>query len=580
MKKHRINLWQKIFLVGMVPVIVVVSFLSTASFNRAKDVSVSQTQKAMADQIKRIDLSINTHTRQIESSLDALVEILENRYANEFPGIRAEDQAIINNYTRTIMNTFSEIRSVIVLWNNGIITNTGTSRVLNSSDVLLLEEEARENPKSKFWTRHNVNEGSSENDLLLSRSMLDGNNEYLGTVVLEVSERIMANNLMVVQRINQNQTTFIMNKSGGRIYSDNYLSYDIQDLISEAYKNGLRHGFVEDNKKSYYVYMQYSVTPEWILCSSISEEDLFTGSSHLKKYILAMVFSCLLVTAILTYLLSRMIISPLKKLNDVMQKVQGDDLSVYVENHRNDETKELTDSFNYMIQRLRDLINRVYVEELARKNAEMEALQAQINPHFLYNTLDSINWMLISRGQNDISEVIVALGGLLRYSVDTRSPLVTLKDEYANIHNYLLLQKNRLEDKFDYELDLYPDVESFLIPRLTLQPLVENAIIHGILATDNPGYLWAIAHRVDDTVEIEIKDNGIGMDKEKLALFKSLCSGESGTNNIGIQNVIKRLRLQYDTDIPIIVDSIEKCGTSVKLILPIKKEKTDENCSN
>ena len=580
MKKHRINLWQKIFLVGMIPVIVVVSFLSAASFNRAKDVSVSQTQKAMADQIKRIDLSINTHTRQIESSLDAIAEILENRYANEFPGIRAEDQAIINNYTRTIMTTFSEIKSVVVLWNNGIITSTGTSRVLNSSDVILLEDQARENPKNKFWTRRKANEGSSEADLLLSRSMLDGNDEYLGTIVLEVSERLMANNLMVVQRINQNQTTFIMNKSGGRIYSDNYLSYDIQDLISEAYKNGLRHGFVEENKKSYYVYMQYSITPGWIICSSISEEDLFTGSSQLKKYILAMVFSCLLVTAILTYLLSRMIISPLKELNDVMQKVQGDDLTVYVENHRNDETKELTDSFNYMIQRLRDLINRVYVEELARKNAEMEALQAQINPHFLYNTLDSINWMLISRGQNDISEVIVALGGLLRYSVDTRSSLVTLKEEYANIHNYLLLQKNRLEDKFDYELDLYPDVESFLIPRLTLQPLVENAIIHGILASDKSGYLWAIARRVGNTVEIEIKDNGIGMDKEKLALFKSLCSGESGTNNIGIQNVIKRLRLQYDTDIPIIVDSIEKCGTSVKLILPIKKEKTDENCSN
>ena len=134
------------------------------------------------------------------------------------------------------------------------------------------------------------------------------------------------------------------------------------------------------------------------------------------------------------------IVKPLDQLKDGMRRAQDHDFKLRLENDRTDEIGALTDSFNCMLDRINTLVNQVYQQELAQKNAEIEALQAQINPHFLYNTLDSVNWMLIARGEMDISAVVVALGKLMQYSMDTARAMVSLEEEYRNAVSYTHLR--------------------------------------------------------------------------------------------------------------------------------------------
>ena len=140
----------------------------------------------------------------------------------------------------------------------------------------------------------------------------------------------------------------------------------------------------------------------------------------------------------------------------------------------------LMETFNYMVFKIDMLIKEVYQEKLAQKNAELEALQSQINPHFLYNTLDTINWMLLEKKEYEISGIVVSLGEMMKYAISRSSRTVALREEIRHVSNYLLIQKERMEDKLEYEIDIPHQYESVQVPRLILQPLVENAIINGI----------------------------------------------------------------------------------------------------
>ena len=253
-----------------------------------------------------------------------------------------------------------------------------------------------------------------------------------------------------------------------------------------------------------------------------------------------------------------------------MKQVQSSDFQIHLDNKRTDEIGELTDSFNYMVDHIRTLVNRVYREQLAQKTAEMEALQAQINPHFLYNSLDSINWMLIDRDQMDISNVVVALGKLMQYSMNNRISLVPLLEEYRNAKDYLIIQRNRLEDQLDYELELEEGLEEFCVPKLILQPLIENAIKYGVLESKHRCKVHVNTYRVKDHICIDVIDNGAGMTEEQLKVCRQLLSGNSdGYKNIGIRNVARRLQLHFDEQCEFTVSSTVGQGTTISLQLPI-----------
>ena len=222
-----------------------------------------------------------------------------------------------------------------------------------------------------------------------------------------------------------------------------------------------------------------------------------------------------------------------------------------------------------MVSKIDHLVKEVYQEKIAQKNAELEALQAQINPHFLYNTLDSISWMLMDIGADDISDVVVSLGDILKYSIHGKDVLVPLNEEVQYIESYLCIQKNRLEDRLCTSMEIQKETRACMVPKLILQPMVENAILHGIEPMKDGGRVRITAGLEQQNLLITIEDNGPGMAPEELEQCRAAVYSESGaTDSIGMRNVHRRLCLHFGKEYGLAIESRHQEGTIVTLRMP------------
>jgi two-component system sensor histidine kinase YesM len=245
--------------------------------------------------------------------------------------------------------------------------------------------------------------------------------------------------------------------------------------------------------------------------------------------------------------------------------MQGD-LSVRVENLGKDELGELGLYFNYMIDNLNDLIDKKTTMEGEIARAELMALQSQINPHFLYNTLDMINWQAIYNNNIELENIVLALSQFYRQSLSNGDDVVTIESEAKHIESYLIIQKIRFKEKISFDIKL-DSIKEYILPKITIQPLVENAIIHGILEKEGSGNKVIIyGEKIDDKIVITILDNGIGISKNKLDLLNSQ-QYNSGT---GIRNILKRLRLYFGEEASLIYESTEGVFSKAILNFPAK----------
>lgn len=340
--------------------------------------------------------------------------------------------------------------------------------------------------------------------------------------------------------------------------------------INERFEQGSRRFDLNWNGETYFVCGQYNGLTGWKSFSVIPYARMFLQAGELRQFTFLVVLLCTLGIAAMIALLVYAMIRPLKTLSNVMVQVQEGDFTVQMPNRKTDEVGELINSFNFMVNKINTLVNEVYQEKIAQKNAELQALQAQINPHFLYNTLDSINWMLIDRGEYDISEIIISLGNLMRYSIEDDSAFVTIDREVEYILSYLKIKKNRLENRLSYLVEVDESVRAEAIPKLILQPLVENAITHGIALRQQPGNVMIVIEDAGEEVAITIQDNGIGMTSEQLEDLRIHCleSDKEGNTRIGLHNVNRRLRLHYGEPFLIHMESEYQKGTTVKLRIP------------
>ena len=575
--KSRINLWQKIFITGMIPVLIVSVLLSRSSFERLKKTAYTLSENAIANQVKRIDLNLNTRMNLIESSLQTLSDSISSNYSEESTVLQSSVSP--ENYAKNMIAPFSEIRAALITLQGGQFYSTDESRRINQEAVSAILEEIKDNPAKSFFSRGSssifISRDSSGSFLLYKAVTKKGKN--IGAVFFELSYRMMGYNILTQQRIQQSQTNFILNEAKQVVYADNYLPDNVRKALTKSYLGGSRRTVLKIDGKPYFSYMQYSGSTGWVIASFVPEKKLFSASALLRRQALSMWILGILFSSIFLMILSHALLRPVKHLKEAMNAVQKGDLAVTIKRSSSDEIGDLSSSFNYMLKALNEQIDKNYKQEIARQNAEMKALQAQINPHFLYNTLDSINWMLLERGEEDISKVVISLGKLMQYSIGKSSAIVRLKDEYMNIHNYLLLQKNRIEDKLNYTLLSNPEFENYPIPKLILQPLIENSIIHGIIPCDHPGTIRVATDAVTNGLMITIEDNGIGMDEEELKHFMELCYNEDSNQNIGVQNVMKRLFLFYGKDVEINVNSKKGKGTCIQLILPEREDREIED---
>jgi two-component system sensor histidine kinase YesM len=274
------------------------------------------------------------------------------------------------------------------------------------------------------------------------------------------------------------------------------------------------------------------------------------------------------------WIISESIYVPIKKLHDVTTTITGEDLQALVTTENVDEITELGISFNLMISQIRDLLNAKMLEQENLKKAELRTLQAQINPHFLYNTLDTIVWMAEAQKTDQVIEIVRALSSFFRIALSKGRDWISLRQELEHVQSYLTIQKMRYRDILDYKLDIDESLLDSTILKLTLQPLVENALYHGIKTKRTGGEIIVSARRgEDDRVVLEVRDDGVGFTPYKLSQIREMLSGTAegismNGGGFGLGNVNKRIKLYYGAQYGLAIESHYRGGTQVTVTIP------------
>ena len=224
-----------------------------------------------------------------------------------------------------------------------------------------------------------------------------------------------------------------------------------------------------------------------------------------------------------------------------------------------------------MIQQIDELIHENYSKQLTIKETEFKALQAQINPHFLYNTLESINWLAKGNGQTQISKMVEALGYLLRNSISLKKPLITIEEELNIVKSYIIIQKYRFEERLEFTIEVDSAVLGIEIPKLTVQPLVENAIHYALEPMIDPCKIRIYSIVTNEEFQLIIEDNGPGMDPD---ILEKLKRGEVKTRGqgVGLSNINDRIKLAYGEKYGVVIESATGEGTKIIIGIPIGKE--------
>ena len=276
------------------------------------------------------------------------------------------------------------------------------------------------------------------------------------------------------------------------------------------------------------------------------------------------------------WLISASIYRPIKKLHDVTTTIAQNDLQALVYSRNVDEITELGNNFNIMIGKIRELLNAKVKEQENLKKAELKALQAQINPHFLYNTLDTIVWMAEASKTDQVIEIVRALSSFFRISLSKGKDWISIRQEIEHVRSYLAIQKMRYRDILDYKIEVDENLMDGTILKLTLQPLVENALYHGIKNKRNGGAITVRAQSVGpDLVRLEVQDDGVGFTPYKLAEIRSMLNDDSSEISLkeggfGLENVNKRIKLYYGKQYGLYVQSEYLGGTQVVARIPLQ----------
>jgi two-component system sensor histidine kinase YesM len=311
--------------------------------------------------------------------------------------------------------------------------------------------------------------------------------------------------------------------------------------------------------------------------TSTQYQRMREGFTRWEIFYFVLMFGAICFSVLAAWGISRSIYIPIKKLHDATTTITKNDLQALVTHDNVDEITEMGMSFNIMIGRIRELLAAKVKEQENLKKAELRALQAQINPHFLYNTLDTIIWMTESRKTDQVIEIVRALSSFFRISLSKGKDWITIGEEVERTRNYLTIQKMRYRDILDYQIEVDEAVSGNTVLKLILQPLVENALYHGIKNKRQGGTIVVRAkQRNEREVLLQVEDNGIGFTTERLAQLQAELEDDSGEikleSGFGIGNVNQRIRLYYGKQYGISIKSEYNFGTCVTLVIPARRD--------
>ncbi|MEX2104311.1 MAG: sensor histidine kinase [Bacilli bacterium] len=380
-------------------------------------------------------------------------------------------------------------------------------------------------------------------------------------------------------KISDEDTVIILSDNDKVVFSNREPPYSLQQLLEHAdrERNGITNQ-ISFNWKDQYINYNDSSIFNFKVITSVPTQVIEQKLSVVKRFNFVLMTVLVISTFILSILLSNLITSPLVRLKKSFKQFQRGNFTVMIESKGEDEFAEIATGFNTMAENVHILIKEKYEIELARRQSELESLQSKINPHFLYNTLSSIKAVIRDENAVLACQMVQHLSDLFRYSLNRGKFIVTLAEELDHVNKYLSLQKLRFGEQFQMTFDIDDDLLTMNILRLTLQPIVENAILHGLEDKTGKRLVQICAQTYENELWIYVEDNGKGMDSRQADEMNAMLSDnprimlDSPTKDrVGIYNVNSRIKLYYGNEYGISIQSAPNEGTIVKIILPLDR---------
>lgn len=389
----------------------------------------------------------------------------------------------------------------------------------------------------------------------------------IGTIIIDINYAYLKK-LFAIESVKSEEKTVVLTDKGEKIYAypyHNFKGKEIEKLIELNPSNSNKTEIF--GEQSYIISTHIGYT-KWKIFRIIPAERIYDKAKPVKTIAMIVTMIFIVLSFFASYILSTTFTRPIKELNSKIKMVENGELDVNVQLRNKDELGVLSNSFNKMVNQLRNLISDKINEEKKKSEMEFKILQSQINPHFLYNTLDSVKWLAIIQNVDNIADMITALINLLKYNISKNNYSVNLRDELNNVKNYIKIQKYRYGDIFRVVYSINNETLDCNVLRFMLQPIVENVIIHAFEEIENNGEIKISSFFENNQLVLTIMDNGIGMNVDEPLILKEKKNRFSG---IGLKNIEDRIKLYFGLDYGLQIFSEKGKGTNVKITLPIIK---------
>jgi len=572
----------------VIPAILIGYVLYDNAYKGIEEKTGLYSEQIMVQSAGRLDgllTGIEDISLQIVSSID-IQQLIREIVAADRAGEEKQAAAELKQKLSQILSSKREIVGAQILLTDRELAIT-SGEMMVPEDYKLTEEyaEALNRPEPVYWRGTTRNESSTilyEYLTTLTRKMYDpSSGNVMATLVLGTKEFALADTFSYID-IGPNGFVFIMDKEGKVVshLSKKKLTkpaeYSFVPRIVQS-KEGDERMFsaLLDGQKFMITYAKSTATG-WYVVSAIPYSYLMERIVDVGKFSIQLDIVLLVLAVAISLSISISISRPVKRLAAAMRQVEGGDLKVFVNLKSGNEIGVLGSSFNRMLKRINQLIDRVYEAEILQKDAEIKALQSQINPHFLYNTLSVIDSIATVKQEKEISLITQMLADIFRYSTNGNDQ-ATIEEEVGQLERYLHIQKIRYGDGLMWQIIIDPTVRDCQIVKLLLQPIVENAVNHGVR---NSGMIRIMILPSGEHLSITVEDNGAGMSDVALAALierlekapNRLQSKADGGAHIGLANVRHRIKSFYGEEFGLTIVSSEGLRTKVAVTIPIVRE--------
>ncbi len=561
-KQFNFNLQRKITCTYMLVCIIPILIVGIYAYKQSSKL-VEQTEKGkMNDFLLQITFSMKNQLNIYENLADyvafneTIYRVINYPYSNYYESY-AKYSSLVNPIIDS-MRYFHTDMSQIVIYTDHITDAYGAS-ILPIDSVK--EESWYKNMEQSTEIQWFVKNNSS---VFLTRNMLSKIHEDANSILfIEFEYSKLFQPLQVLGE--DNIGVIVTDDEGEMIYEYDTLSSKYKEFKINS-SEGLRAGEIWNQVGNYYVSKETIEGYGWNIY-------LYKPIETFPKYVNNILFTVsiiIFISIIIMYgvgiIASHLIVKPIERLTENMRQFADDGkMDVTVTSDARDEVGIMIRSFGKMVQRIHKLIDENYKNKIELKEFEMKALQAQINPHFLYNTLSMINWKALQAGEKDISKIALRLASFYRTTLNKGRNITIVKDELQNIQDYLELQLFMHDRSFDVAWEVSSDILMDKMPNLILQPIVENAINHGIdLKEEGKGILMIRGYHKENSVILQVIDNGIGIDAKRSEELLT-----RNTSGYGVKNVYDRIRLLYGEQASLEITSSIGLGTTVTIKIPI-----------